>query len=52
MPLEETLATFKYFLGEADKLLIAYFVLYRYTEVNNDFISECQDRASRHGILT
>ncbi|KAF8921298.1 hypothetical protein CPB85DRAFT_1488169 [Mucidula mucida] len=49
MPLEETLATFKYFLGEADKLLIAYFVLYRYTEVNNDFIT--QERTTPHDVI-
>lgn len=35
MPLEETLATFTYFIQQADKLNLAYFCLFRYGEYSD-----------------
>lgn len=33
MPLQETLDTYKYFIGEADKLNLSYIVLLRYSTI-------------------
>ncbi|PPR07918.1 hypothetical protein CVT24_000898 [Panaeolus cyanescens] len=50
MPLEDTIATYSYFITEADKLGIAYVTLVRYSP-NSDFMVDGKSRATHHDVF-
>ncbi|KAF9053256.1 hypothetical protein BJ165DRAFT_849881 [Panaeolus papilionaceus] len=50
MPLEETIATFSYFITEADKLGLAYIVLVRYSP-KFDIEIDGKPRATKHDVI-
>ncbi|PPQ99234.1 hypothetical protein CVT24_009253 [Panaeolus cyanescens] len=52
MPLDETIATYSYFITEADKLGLSYFALYRYVPTDQFHVSfEGVLRATAHDVV-
>lgn len=51
MPLEEDIATFKYYITELDKMGIAYIQLVRYLEVMDPEYEEGKKRATIHDVV-